>query len=303
MNDLFQDSICSKEFQEKFKKFGGGNLDNLVSLKKERPDLYKSLINSDSSYKNLNSLLYIANVNKNFEYDKKKIFFRLLNNLTADKFVNSVILYKLQNIGYFNKIITIPDYKTFVKANENDASFASQKFEFILKTDYPNRQGESVLSYLYTNQVEKAKKKLNKLYDMKAEEMQETKSEKYERYYDTASTMIDVASIALIPVTGGASLGLNLGRKAAMKGTKIAVKEYSKRIAKKVSIRRIEKKGFDKINRGRERIASSETVKKVEKVVEKVDTINTKFAIGVVAGTTLFAITPHLQQKQICQGE
>lgn len=310
MNDLSQGSICSKEFQEKFKKFGGGNLDNLVSLKKERPDLYKSLINSDSSYKNLNSLLYIANVNKNFEYDKKQIFFRLLNNLTADKFVNSVILYKLQNIGYFNKIITIPDYKTFVKANENDASFASQKFEFILKTDYPNRDRESVLSYLSTNQIDKAEEKLNKLYDVKAEEMQETKSEKYERLYDIADNTITAASIALIPFTGGASVGIIIAKKAAMKGAKIAVKKYAKSIVKKTTkysitkgIKNFTRNGINKIKHVKNRIASSKKFQKFGKVVDKVDSVNTKFAIGVVAGTTLFAIIPHLQQKQICQGE
>lgn len=311
MDSLVTEDICGKSFKHNFIVFADKNLDKLIELRDNQNTIYRSLVDSNSESKNINALLYVANANSHFRRDKLEVFNSLLQHLSSDIYINALILKRLEGIKYFTNIVSQSDYKYYVKGNENDQANSSQKFKFILETDVLGRHSEPVMSLLYKNNLTEAKNKLDRLYNLPISKLKETDGEKYERWVDTTGNVVDVASIALIPFTGGFSeLAGEALNKAMTAGAKYGVKRYAKVIGKKYlrnSMRISRSRGSKIMRQGikvREGVEKTFGKKNLQSFSNGLDKINDKLGTFTVAseiGGAIFVLSPAPSvAKSIC---
>jgi hypothetical protein len=240
-------TCLKKKVEEVFAVFGDGNLKNLLKLKSNENDLYRSLIYTNSQYKNISSLFYISNVYEKFNYQQWSIFKSLLYNFSVsnnDIYINSFVLKHLDKMKYFNKILQTYDWDRFVE-NDSDVLYgtSTKKYKYILLTSYPKDTDPSVFQYIGANRIENAKANLDKLYNISISDLEThnfTTFEKSMAGLNKIDWALTGAAIIAAPFTGGASLGYIALKTGAKQTGKFAVKKgmkYSaKRLGKKLII-------------------------------------------------------------------
>lgn len=141
----------------------------------------------------------------------------------------SFILALFQSSDYFNWITKAADAKEIVVANEDVGDISAPKYLYILTTPFPAQGDTSVFNRFYNDGSGVAAVSLLHRYsiiDLSTHEF--TEKEKLLSLLGDTNTVITIASIAAIPLTGGASIaviGAQLAAKqAAKKGIKQAMK-------------------------------------------------------------------------------
>lgn len=234
MTQLFDKGLCSDKTTEKFAIFGKNNIYNIVSLKRDYPAIYETLINSNN-YKGIYSLSYVANALNTLLPKEREIFVTLLSELPGESIYMKVhFIHRLENMGYLRNIVKIKDYESDISASSDDTRGKStMKFVYILLTSYPKQNGSSIVDRYYSGQFNEydVRKYLAKLSKMPKDELEDhcfSSIEKTEKYIGVAENAALAISIIAIPFTGGVSLAYvssSLARKIGTKSLKYMVKK------------------------------------------------------------------------------
>jgi hypothetical protein len=300
---LFEEDKCSKKIEENFAIFGRNNISNLSNLIKHESYFSSKLFSSLNNKSKIFSLFYIANFYNTYSKEEWKLFKNLLINLPYNYEYKVAFLHKLEEIKYFEKILSISDYDAKV-------SSSNKKYIFILTTPYPGKNDLSIYDQFLMNKIdnEKLAKYINELKRKDIEELIKhnfTNFDKFAVIADNIDNAIMVASIVSAPFTGGASLA-GVAFATAKKGVKSLAKKGFKYMIKKVTIKRVKlayklTKSIYKIKKfkntfGKKYIKNGNSF-------DKIDNTNDVLQYSIIAGKMLYLYynNKQLEIKQICE--
>ncbi len=310
ISDMYtSDDPCSDKSQDNYANlFGGDNLKDILRFKREQPNLYKELLDSESQSKNIISLFYISNIYNTFSKDKKDIFFNLLNDLGSDKYETSIVLKQLENIKYFDDVVKIWDYNQYVKASDDDlGGMSAPKYKFILTTSSYSQESPSVLDYLLENKIDEAKKSLHYLYGKRISELEDHRFTTKEKTINFANNMSNVIDAGLF-VSGFFTFGTGWAALAAKDSAKFAAKKGAKMYAKRLALasRRLINKGVYHSMKARKTIITKlgkSNIKSFEKGLDISDNNFSVFQASMTIGALYFALPNNLEAKELCPKE
>jgi len=302
---LFQKDKCSNTTQENFAVFGEGNIKKAIRLLKNEKYFAKKLFSNfkDPNY-SIISFFYVANAYGDLNKKEWKIFKDLLETLPY-KYDNKIVfLQRIEQSGYFRNIVEEKsNYGEYINAEYGESN---PKYKYILLTPYPSQEDKTLFdTVLYTNiNNNLLQKSLFDLIVKNKDELETHEFTKMERFFgnvDTLDNIVTVASIALVPFTGGVSLSyvsIAVAKKATQKAGKKGFKYFSKKIALKS--RRLMNKSIRKVRVINKNIDNKITINHRNNI-GRVSNI-TDNSINILSGSSsLFLNSSSLKIKQICQ--
>ena len=306
MLSLFQKDRCSKTTKENFAVFGQGNINKAIELLKNEKRFSQKLFSNlkDPSY-SIFSFFYIANAYGDLNKKEWKIFKELLETLPYKYESRIVFLQRIEQCGYFRNIVEKKDYKEYIDAEYGQSN---PKYKYVLLTPYPSQNDstlfDTVLKTDITNNL--LQKSLVDLIAKNRDELETHEFTKMERFFgniDTLDNIATVASIGLVPFTGGASLSY-VAVAVAKKATKEAGKKGFRYFRKKIALQSIKliNKSIRKSRVIRKSIDNKIGISNRNKIGKVADIVDNSLSVFVITGSaSVFFDSSSLKTKQICQ--
>ena len=306
MLSLFQKDKCSKTTQENFAVFGEGNIYKSIELLKNEKQFSQKLFYNfkDPNY-SIFSFFYVANAYGNLNKKEWKIFKELLETLPSEYDSKIVFLQRIEQSGYFGNIVEKKDYKEYIDAEYGQSN---PKYKYLLLTPYPSQVDKTLFNAVLQTNIDNKllQKSLVDLIGKNIDELETHEFTKMERFFgnvDTLDNIATVASIGLVPFTGGASLSyvaVAVAKKASKEAGKKSFRYFRKKIA--LQSRKLINKSIKKARVVRNSIDNKIGDLNRNKIGEITDSIDTALSIVVIAGSaSIFFDSSSLKTKQICQ--
>lgn len=260
---LFQESKYSQTtIQERFAVFGSNNINNMISFMDKQSTFSSNLLNKlDSSTNSLMAFFYVANAHKNISSKEWIIFKELTSTLPLSIEENLFFIQKIEQSGYFRNIVHQYDFDDFIENSEH--SNENPKYKYILLTPYPSQRDMTLYEKVLTTNISKKQLQQNlvSLISKNKEELEKHEFIMIEKVFGNLNrldTAITVTSIALVPFTGGISLGA-IATKMATKA--VGIHGFKKEILRKI-ITKVDVKKLIKTNN----IINLKTIEKIKKI-------------------------------------
>jgi len=279
---LFKEDKCSQSSKENFAVFGKGNIESGVKLLREEKELVSTLFSEFKSQEySIMSFFYVANLYAELDTKGWNIFKELLETLPYEYDNKIVFIQRIERAGYFRNIVTIKDYKSHIDASYGDSN---PKYKYVLLTPYPSQTNRTLFETVLNTNIsdESLQRSLVDLIGKDKNELEKhefTRSEKFFGNIDRLDTTLTVASVALAPFTGGASLAY-----VASNFGNFTSKKIISQILKKVTNQKIHLKFDTGMHRNGLKI-------------EKIDTTD----LNIVGIMTHFRSADELSCEQFCQ--
>ena len=306
MLSLFQKDICSKTTEQNFAVFGDGNINKAIGLLKNEKKFSQRLFYNfrDPNY-SIISFFYVANAYGNLNKKEWGIFKELLETLPYKYDSKIIFLQRIEQSGYFRNIVEKKDYKEYIDA---DYGNSNPKYKYLLLTPYPSQNDRTLFNAVLETDINNnlLQKSLVDLIAKNRDELEThefTKMEKFFGKVDTLDNIATVASIGLIPFTGGASLSyvaVAVAKKATKKAGKKGFRYFRKKIA--LQSRKLINKSIKKSRVVRKSIDNKISDLTQNKIGKITDSIDTALTVTTIAGSaSIFFDSSSLKTKQICQ--
>lgn len=303
---LFQGDKCSNTTQENFAVFGQGNINKAIGLLKNEKQFSQKLFYNfkDQNY-SINSFFYVANAYGNLNKKEWEIFKELLETLPYQYDNKIVFLQRIEQSGYFRNIVERKDYKEYI---DSEYGQNNPKYKYILLTPYPSQVDRTLFNAVLETDINNnlLQKSLVDLIAKNRDELETHEFIKMERFFgnvDKLETVATVASIGLVPFTGGASLSY-VAIAVAKKATKEVGKKGFKYLRRKIALqsRKLINKSIRKARVVRKSIDNKIGVSNRNKIGKTADSIDTALSIVAIVGSaSIFFDSNSLKTKQICQ--
>jgi len=206
---LFKEDKCSQSSKENFAVFGKGNIESGVKLLREEKELVSTLFSEFKSQEySIMSFFYVANLYSELDTKGWNIFKELLETLPYEYDNKIVFIQRIERAGYFRNIVIKKDYKSYINASYGDSN---PKYKYVLLTPYPSQMNTTLFDTVLNTNIsdESLQRSLVNLIGKNKNELEKhefTRSEKIFGNIDRLDKTLTVASVALAPFTGGASL-------------------------------------------------------------------------------------------------
>lgn len=185
---------------------------------------------------------------------------------------------------------------------------SNPKYKYLLLTPYPSQNDRTLFNAVLETDINNnlLQKSLVDLIAKNRDELEThefTKMEKFFGKVDTLDNIATVASIGLIPFTGGASLSyvaVAVAKKATKKAGKKGFRYFRKKIA--LQSRKLINKSIKKSRVVRKSIDNKISDLTQNKIGKITDSIDTALTVTTIAGSaSIFFDSSSLKTKQICQ--
>jgi hypothetical protein len=309
MFSLFKEDKCSKSTENNFAVFGYGNINKAIEFLKNEKQLSQKLFSKfkDHNY-SIMSFFYVANAYGNLTKKEWKIFKNLLKTLPYEYDNKIVFLQRIEQSGYFRNIVEQSDYNDYIKPDDTKYGKNNPKYTYILLTPYPSQEDKTLFDAVLKTDIDNTllQKSLVDLILKDRDELETHEFTKMERFFgnvDTLDNIATVASIAIVPFTGGVSLSY-VAVAMARKATKEAGKKGFKYLRKKILLqsKKVLNKSIRKVRVTRKNIDNKIGVQN-QNNIEKIDDsiANTFNLLTVAKSASIFFDSSSLNIKQICQ--